>query len=409
MEGMDVKEKLKDDFPFLERKINGKRLVYLDNAATSQRPIQVIEAVSDFYKYHNANIHRGIHTLSMEATQMYEEARKKVAEFVGAKSPEQLIFTYGTTSSINFLAFSLFESGILGEGDTVLLTRVEHHANLLPWQRLKRWGVNLRFVEADENGVLRIDDILESMDGVKLVSITGLSNVTGQKVNVEPILEKAKKLGVLVHVDGAQLIPHSPIDVSEMGIDFLSFSAHKMLGPTGIGALYISENLLNVLGPFLVGGGMIDKVRLEEATFANPPERFEAGTPHIAGAVGFAKAVEYLENIGMNEVFSHSKRITDYTLEKLEELDFVRVFGPKDDSHVSIVSFAVEGVHPHDVAYILDQEFGVAIRTGHHCAQPLMRRLGVSATCRASFYLYNDEDDVDILVEGLRRVREWIG
>ena len=404
-----MREEIERDFPFLKRKINGRRLVYLDNAATSQRPIQVIESIVDFYENHNANIHRGIHTLSMEATEMYEKSREIVSEFVGAEDPKQLIFTYGTTSSINFLASSLHESSILKSGDVVLLTRVEHHANLLPWQRLKRFGIGLRFVESDEDGKIDVKDVLDSMEGVKLISITGLSNVTGQKIDLEPIIEKAKKIGVYVHVDGAQLVPHSPVNVSELGVDFLSFSAHKMLGPTGIGALYVSERFLDVLGPFLVGGGMIDKVELESATFADPPERFEAGTPNVAGAIGFAKAADYLKRIGMEKVLSHSRRITRYAIERLKELDFVRVYGPKDDSHVSIVSFTVDGVHPHDVAHILDQEFGVAIRTGHHCAQPLMRRLGVSATCRASFYLYNDEEDVDILVEGLEKVREWIG
>ncbi len=404
-----MREEIERDFPFLKRKINGRRLVYLDNAATSQRPIQVIESIVDFYENHNANIHRGIHTLSMEATEMYEKSREIVSEFVGAEDPKQLIFTYGTTSSINFLASSLHESSILKSGDVVLLTRVEHHANLLPWQRLKRFGIGLRFVESDEDGKIDVKDVLDSMEGVKLISITGLSNVTGQKIDLEPIIEKAKKIGAYVHVDGAQLVPHSPVNVSELGVDFLSFSAHKMLGPTGIGALYVSERFLDVLGPFLVGGGMIDKVELESATFADPPERFEAGTPNVAGAIGFAKAADYLKRIGMEKVLSHSRRITRYAIERLKELDFVRVYGPKDDSHVSIVSFTVDGVHPHDVAHILDQEFGVAIRTGHHCAQPLMRRLGVSATCRASFYVYNDEEDVDILVEGLEKVREWIG
>ena len=392
-----------EDFPFLERKIH-----YLDNAATTQRPNRVIEAIANFYRSHNANIHRGIHTLSMEATEMYEKARERVAEFIGAK-PKELVFTYGTTSSINFISRSLIESGVLREGDVILLTTLEHHSNLLPWQRLKKYGISLKFVDVDDRGVLSEDDVISAMDGVKLLSITGLSNVTGQRVNIEKVVDAAKKKGVLVHVDGAQLVPHVKVDVSKLELDFLSFSAHKMLGPTGMGALYVNEKYLENLEPFLVGGGMIGRVTLESSTFADPPEKFEAGTPNIAGAVGFAAAVDYLFDFGMENVERIDRELTSYALERLRELDFVTLYGPTDERQTSIVSFNVEGVHPHDVATVLDEEFRVAIRTGHHCAQPLMRRLGVAGTCRASFYLYNTKEDVDKLVEGLKRVREWIG
>jgi len=391
---------VRNDFPYLERGI-----IYFDNAATTQKPFQVIEAISNFYKKHNANIHRGIHTLSIEATDMYERARERVANFVGAKGKE-LIFTYGTTSSINFLAESLLFSGVLKEGDVIVLTMVEHHSNILPWQKLKRFGISLRFVDIDDKGVLNEDEVIKSLDGAKLLSITGLSNVTGQKVNIDLIKEAVKRKGVLLHVDGAQLIPHSPFNVD--GVDFLSFSAHKMLGPTGVGALYISEPFLDKLVPFLVGGGMIDRVTIQESTFTKPPEKFEAGTPNIAGAVGFAAAVDYLEKVGMENIEKHERELVNYTIEKLKKLPYVTLYGPLDERHTSIVSFNVDGIHPHDVAHILDEEFKIAIRTGHHCAQPLMRKLRTVATCRASFYLYNTKDEVDKFVEGIERVKDWV-
>ena len=394
---------MREDFPYLERGI-----VYLDNAATTQRPNSVIEAIANFYRNHNANIHRGIHTLSMEATEMYEKARERVASFIGAK-PKEVVFTYGTTSSINFISKALVESGILVEGDVILTTVLEHHSNLLPWQRLKRYGISIEYVDVNEKGVLNEEDIVEKLRGVKLLTITGLSNVTGQRIDLEKIVSEAKRKGVLIHIDGAQMVPHVPVDVSKLGIDFLSFSAHKMLGPTGIGALYINEKFLERLEPFFVGGGMIARVTLENSTFADPPEKFEAGTPNIAGAVGFAAAVDYLENFGMENVEKSDYELTMYALEKLRKLDFVEIYGPADERQISIVSFNVKGVHPHDVATVLDEEFKVAIRTGHHCAQPLMRRLGVAGTCRASFYIYNTMEDVDRLVEGLKRVKEWIG
>jgi cysteine desulfurase/selenocysteine lyase len=394
---------MKKDFPFLERGV-----VYLDNAATTQKPNQVIEAVGNYYRYHNANIHRGIHMLAVEATEMYEKARERVASFIGAQ-PKELVFTYGTTSSINLLARSLLESGILREGDVILTTVLEHHSNLLPWQRLKRYGISLKFVDLDDRGVLNEDDVIKAMDGVRLLTITGLSNVTGQKIDLEKIVSAAKERGILVHIDGAQLVPHVKVDVSKLNLDFLSFSAHKMLGPTGIGGLYVNEKYLDYIEPFFVGGGMIARVTLEESTFADPPEKFEAGTPNIAGAVGFAAAVDYLKNVGMEEIEDNDRKLTEYAIEKLRTLDFVELYGPLDERQTSIVSFNVKGIHPHDVASILDDKFKVAIRTGHHCAQPLMRRLGVAATCRASFYLYNTRDDVDRLIEGLKRVKEWIG
>ena len=394
---------MREDFPYLERGI-----IYLDNAATTQRPNSVIEAIANFYRNHNANIHRGIHTLSMEATEMYEKARDRVASFIGAK-PKELVFTYGTTSSINFISRALVESGILIEGDVILTTVLEHHSNLLPWQRLKRLGISIEYVDVNDRGVLDEDKVIEKLKSVKLLTITGLSNVTGQRIDLEKIVSEAKRMGVLVHIDGAQMVPHVRVDVSKLGIDFLSFSAHKMLGPTGIGALYINEKFLDRLEPFFVGGGMIARVTLESSTFADPPEKFEAGTPNIAGAVGFAAAVDYLENFEMENVEKNDYEITMYALEKLKELDFVEIYGPADERQTSIVSFNVKGVHPHDVATVLDEEFKVAIRTGHHCAQPLMRRLGVAGTCRASFYIYNTKEDVDRLVEGLKRVKEWIG
>lgn len=404
------------DFPILDRKVHGKKLIYLDNAATTLKPKVVVESLKDLYYFHYSNVHRGIHTLASEATNLLEGARRKIANFLNA-SPEEIIFTSGSTLSLNTIAHSLVKSGILKEDSKVLLTTVEHHANFVPWQRLSKiYNYKLLYAKpTGRMGAILIEDfekfIKEEPD---VVAVTGASNVTGQRLSIRRIREMFEK-SILV-VDGAQLVPHTKINVKELDLDFLVFSGHKMLGPTGIGVLYGKKELLEKMEPFLYGGEMIDKVTLEDTTFNILPYKFEAGTPNLAGAVGLAKAAEYLENIGMDEVENHIKELTDYAINELMKLDFVELYGPLDETQYGIISFNLDGVHPHDVAHFLDESFGIAIRTGHHCAQPLMMELSSksrldfpNATCRASFYVYNTKEDVDALVEGLKNVKRWLG
>ncbi|QAV33300.1 cysteine desulfurase / selenocysteine lyase [Fervidobacterium changbaicum] len=404
-----------NDFPALKRNINGKRLVYLDNAASTLKCKSVIEKMTDFYLYHYSNIHRAVHTLAGEATVAYEQAREKVANFLNASS-EEIIFTSGTTMGINFLVNSLVKSGILKTEDTVLISQVEHHANLVPWVRLSKfYGFKVAYITADEKGVITNESILktkESIPNPKVVSITGQSNVTGQEMPIELIRETFKNATLIV--DGAQLVPHKKVDVKKFDVDFLVFSGHKMLGPTGIGVLYGKKALLEQLEPFLYGGEMIDKVTFEDVTFNVLPYRFEAGTQHITGAVGLGYTIDYLESIGFEKVEEHVEELSNYLLEKMMELDFVEIYGPIDSSHKSLVSFNVKGVHPHDVSHILDENFGVATRSGHHCAQPLMGVLAKgskidfpNSTVRASVYLYNTKEDIDVLIEGLKYIRRW--
>ncbi|MFN4223282.1 MAG: SufS family cysteine desulfurase [Fervidobacterium nodosum] len=403
--------KILGEFPALKREINGKRLVYLDNAASTLKPKSVIEKMTDFYLNHYSNIHRAVHTLASEATVEYENAREKVAKFLNANN-EEIIFTSGTTMGINFLVNSLVKSGILKPDDTVLISQVEHHANLVPWVRLsKLYGFKVNYIEADEKGVITHDSIEKAKRYVpKIVSITGQSNVTGQLMPIEFIRESFKD-SILI-IDGAQLIPHKKIDVKRLDIDFLVFSGHKMLGPTGIGVLYGKKDLLEKLEPFIYGGEMIDKVTFDDVSFNVLPYKFEAGTQHIAGAVGLGYTIDFLESIGYDKIESHVKDLSKYLLEELMKLDFVEIYGPIDDSHQSLVSFNIDGVHPHDVSHILDENFGVATRSGHHCAQPLMSILSKgskidfpNSTVRASLYIYNTKEDIDTLIQGLKEIR----
>jgi len=400
---INVKE-IKKDFPILAREFNGKRLVYLDNAATSQKPRAVIDAISDYYSNHNANIHRGIYSLSEEATLMYENARKKVANFLGARRPEEIIFTKGTTESLNRVAISWGLQN-LKKGDVVLLTNAEHHSNLVPWQEeAKVVGAKIDFVKVDKNGEISLDEVKKKLNKkVKLVSICHASNVLGTIFPVKGICKLAKEVGAIVVVDGAQAIPHMKVNVSDLGCDFYAFSAHKMLGPTGIGVLWGRKELLEKLEPYEYGGGMIEEVNLEKSTWAKIPEKFEAGTPNVEGAVGLKAAIEYLEKLGMDNVREHETELTEYALKKLKEIKEIKILGPMDArKRCGLVSFTCEGVHPHDMAAVLNT-FAVAVRAGQHCAKPLHDSLGILASTRVSFSVFNTKKDVDVLVEGIKK------
>lgn len=396
------------DFPVLAREVNGRPLAFLDSGASSQKPRQVVEAMVDYYYSHHANVHRGAHTLAAEATQAYEEARAKVARFLGGQ-PSEVVFTRNTTEALNLVAGSWGRAN-LRAGDEVVLTVAEHHANLLPWQRLRdELGVVLRFVGLTPEQ--RVDlDALEAALGprTRLVTTFHMSNVLGAINPVARIAELAHAAGALLLVDGAQGAAHLPVDVAALGADFYTLSGHKMLGPTGIGALWARRELLEGMPPYLVGGEMIRRVSLEGATWADPPKRFEAGTPSIAEAVGLGAAVDYLSAVGMASVHAHDQLLTRHALARLGALDGVTLYGPEGDDRGGIVTFEVEGVHPHDLATMLDLE-GIAVRAGNHCAQPLAAALGVRATARASFYLYNTFEEVDRLASAVAAVRDRFG
>ena len=401
MSTLDI-ERIRADFPILRRQVHGRPLVYFDNAATTQKPRQVIDALVDYYEHYNANIHRGIHTLAEEATARYEETRSKVAEFIGAPEPETIVFTRNTTESINLIAHSWARKNV-GEGDEVVLSTMEHHSNLVPWQFLaKETGAKLRHVDIDEEGEL-VTGQLESLIGqrTKLVAITQMSNVLGTINPVREIAERAHRQGALVLVDAAQSVPHMPVNVQELDCDFLVFSAHKMLGPTGVGVLYARRELLEEMDPFLGGGEMIRRVQLEESTWNDVPWKFEAGTPNIADVCAFGAAIDYLQELGMENVRAHEIELVRAALERLSEVPGITIYGPKEaNDRGGVVAFNLDEVHPHDLGTVLDQH-GVAIRAGHHCAQPLMRCLDVVATARASFYVYNTIDELDTLIEGI--------
>ncbi len=396
---------IKKDFPVLQRKINGHRIVYLDSAATSQKPIQVIDAISHFYKTYNANVGRSIHTLAEEATEKFEEAREKVARFISAPSSKEIIFTRNATEAINLVAYSFGQT--LKAGDEIISTVMEHHSNIVPWQFLKARGVVLKFADIDENGEIDYEKFRKLLSKkTKLVCLTQVSNVLGTANPVDQICKLAHEVGALVLVDGAQSAPHMPVDVKKLGCDFFAFSGHKMLGPTGIGILWARAEILEKLSPFLGGGDMIREVKLEETTYNELPWKFEAGTPNIEGAIALGAAIDYLEKIGMQKIREHEYELTKYAMEKLSAIKGIIIYGPKDCAgRGGVVSFNLKGAHPHDVAQILDSE-GIAIRSGHACCQPLMKRLGIAAVCRASFYIYNSKDDVDALVEGLQKVKK---
>ncbi|OGS61856.1 MAG: cysteine desulfurase [Euryarchaeota archaeon RBG_19FT_COMBO_69_17] len=399
---------IKRDFPIFERTIHDKPLVYLDSAATSQKPRAVIDAEADFYGRYNANVHRAIYELGEEATREYEGARERIAGFVRAKSPNEIVFTKSTTEAINLVAYGIGVKGRIREGDEIVGTVLEHHSNHVPWHFVKEHrGAVLKYVDIDDDGRLRMeayDELLTKR--TKIVTVAHASNVLGTINDVREIAKRAHEVGAVCVVDAAQSVPHLPVDVQALGCDYLAFSGHKMLGPTGIGVLYGREDVLAETEPLLGGGEMIREVHLGTSTWTDVPFRFEGGTPNIAGAIGLGAAVDYLAKLGMDAVRRHEIELTAYALEALGGLDGVRVYGPRDaKARSGVVSFTMEAAHPHDIASILDVE-GVCIRSGHHCAQPLMERLNVPATARASFYVYNDIEDTDRLVAGLRKVHE---
>lgn len=406
---LDVNE-VRRDFPVFQREIKpGIPLVYLDSTATSQKPLAVIEAMDSFYRRSNANIHRGVHTLAEEATAMYEQARVKIARFINAPSAHQIIYTRNTTESINLVAYSWARAN-LKAGDLVILTEMEHHSNLVPWHILqKERGIELDFIPVTEDGLLDLDAYKGLLSrSPKLVSFAHMSNVLGTINPAAEIIRLAHEAGAVTLVDAAQSVPHLNVDVQALDADFLAFSAHKMCGPTGIGALYGKMELLESMPPFLGGGDMIREVHLRSYRPNTLPYKFEAGTPAIAEAVGFGAAVDYLSSLGMDSISEHEHEITEYALERLEEIPGIKVFGPSADKKGGVASFTFDGVHPHDVAQILDRD-GIAIRAGHHCAQPLHEKFGISASSRASFYLYNTKDEVDLLVNGIYKVKELFG
>ena len=399
---------IRSDFPILEREVHGKRLVYLDNAATSQKPRQVIDALVRYYETYNANIHRAVHALGEEATAAYEEAREKVARFIGAPSSESVIFTRNTTEAINLVAYAWGRANV-GEGDEIILTQMEHHSNLIPWQQLAaEKGATIRYIEITPEGTLELGNLSALFSPrTKLLAMPHVSNSLGTINPAEEIVAEASKRGVTTLVDGAQAMPHMPVDVQAVGADFYAFSAHKMLGPTGVGVLYARRELLEEMAPFLGGGEMILKVTFEGATWNDLPWKFEAGTPNIADVIAFGSAIDYLDALGMDNVRRHEIEVTTYALERLRALDDVTLYGPDDpEQRGGVVSFNFGDLHPHDVGTILDRH-GVAIRAGHHCTQPLMRCLGVTGTARASFYIYNTQEEVDALIEGLKAARDF--
>ncbi len=402
--------KIRADFPILQREVRpGVPLVYLDSTATAQKPLSVIEAMNDYYRRSNANIHRGVHTLAEEATALYEQAREKIARFINAPSARQVIYTRNTTESINLVAYSWARAN-LKPGDLVILTEMEHHSNLVPWHMLEmERGVRLEFIPVTENGLLDLDGYKTLLEqGPKLVSFTHMSNVLGTINPAGEIIRLAHQAGAVTLVDGAQSVPHFAVDVQALDVDFLAFSAHKMCGPTGIGALYGKASLLEAMPPFLGGGDMIREVKLRSFKPNTLPHKFEAGTPAIAEAVGFGAACDYLTSIGMDNIAAHEHDITEYALERLEEIPGVKLFGPGIQDKGGVAAFTLEGVHPHDVAQILDQD-GVAVRAGHHCAQPLHEKFHIPATSRASFYLYSTKQEVDKLVDGIYKVKKYFG
>lgn len=401
---------LRKDFPILSRPVHGKRLVYLDNAATTQKPQQMIDALVSYYSKYNANVHRGVHTLAEEATAAFEATRGKVARLIGAKSTQQIVFTRNTTESLNLVAAS-WGGKNLKAGDEILLTQMEHHSNLVPWMMVAhKTGAKIRHIPVTPDGKLDLS-ALESLLTAKtrVVSLVHISNVLGTINPVAEIADLAHNVGALVVVDGAQSVPHMPVDVAELGCDLFAFSAHKMLGPTGVGVLWGRTEILDEMDPYMGGGEMIREVRLDGVTWNDLPWKFEAGTPNIADVVAFGAAIDYLQDLGMDTVRRHEVELTRYTLERLAPLQHLTLYGPPEASdRAGVVTFNDQDIHPHDLATILDHH-GVAVRAGHHCAQPLMRILGKVATARASLYIYNDTDDVDQLVAALREARRYFG
>jgi len=395
------------DFPILAREVHGKPLVYLDSTASSQKPKAVIETMTEYYHLYNANVHRGVYEISEEATARMEKARVKVARFINARQSKQVIFTRNTSESINLVAYT-WGSANIHAGDLIVLTELEHHSNLVPWQLLaQRTGARLEFIPVDDNGLLRQDVYAQLLEQKpKLVAFAQMSNVLGTITSAREMIAQAHAVDAVTLVDAAQSVPHLPVDVQELNADFLCFSGHKMLGPTGIGVLYGKRELLEEMPPFMGGGDMIRTVHLRESTWNDLPWKFEAGTPAIAEAIGLGAAVDYLNNLGMENVARHEQEITAYALEQLRAVPGLTIYGPPAEQRGGVVSFTLGDIHPHDLASILDQEVGVAIRAGHHCAQPLMERYNLTATARASFYVYTVQADIDTLVQGLHKAIE---
>jgi cysteine desulfurase / selenocysteine lyase len=399
---------IRNQFPILDQEINGKPLVYLDSSATSQKPVQVIEALDKYYREINSNVHRGVHTLGTRATDAYEGAREKVRKFINAKSTQEVIFTRGTTTSLNTVAAS-YAAANLKEGDEIVITYMEHHSNIIPWQQVaRRTGAQLKYIDLQEDGTLSLDDVRSTITGnTKIVSVMQVSNVLGVINPVKEIAKIAHENGAIMVVDGAQSAPHMKIDVQDLDCDFLAFSGHKMCGPTGIGVLYGKKHLLEKMEPIEFGGEMIDFVQLYESTWKELPWKFEGGTPIIAGAIGLGAAIDFLNEVGLHNIAEHEHKLVAYALDKLSSVEGMTIYGPLvPEKRAGLITFNINDVHPHDVATVLDAE-GIAVRAGHHCAQPLMRWLKATATARASFYLYNTEEDIDKLVEGLVKTKEY--
>lgn len=403
-------DEVREDFPILKRKINGKPFVYFDNAATTQRPTHVIKTIEDFYMHSNANIHRGIHLLSHEATELYETAHRKVAEFINASSWREIIFLRNATEALNLVMYA-YGLNKLKKSDEVVITVAEHHSNIVPWLYLReKLGVRLKFADIDNEGKLNLDKFEELItDNTKIVSISHASNVTGVINPLKEISKIVKAKDAILVVDGAQSVPHFPVDVRGVDVDFYAGSGHKMLGPTGIGFLYGRRKILEDMDPFIYGGDMIKEVTRESATWNELPWKFEAGTQNIAGGIGLGTAVDYLNNLGMRNILNHEKELTLYALERLKEIKEVKVYGPNSTKdRIGVLTFNVGDVHAHDVAHIFNAH-GIAIRSGHHCAQPLMRRLGINGAARASFYIYNTKDEIDRMIEAIWDVIRTLG
>ena len=398
---------LKEEFPILHQEVNGHPLVYLDNAATSQKPRAVLDAMRRYYERDNANVHRGVHTLGARATEAYEGARERVARFLNAE-PNEIVFTRGTTSAINLAAHG-YARKHLREGDEIVIAPMEHHSNLIPWQEAARkTGAVLKYIPLQPDGTIRLEDVERTVtERTRIVAVTAASNVLGTVNPVDRIAEIAHRRGAVILVDGAQSTPHMKVDVRAWDVDFYAFSGHKMCGPTGIGVLYGKASLLDAMDPLDFGGEMIEVVELYESTWKEIPWKFEGGTPNIAGAVGLAAAIEFLEQVGLDNIAAHERKLAAYALERLTAIEGIAVYGPRHD-RVGLVTFNLGDIHPHDVATVLDSE-GIAIRAGHHCCQPLMRWLNATATARASFYLYNTESDIDRLAEALVKTKEFFG
>ena len=408
LNGINV-ELIREDFPILKRKVHGKQLVYLDSAATSQKPACVIDVINDYYRIHNANIHRGVYQMSQEATARYKDAHVKVARFINARSYEEIVFVRNATEAINLTAYSWGRANIKA-GDVILLTEMEHHSNLVPWQLLaKALGARLEFISVDKNGLLNLQEMRNNFDGrIRLVAVTHMSNVLGTVNPVKLIAEFAHENGALILVDAAQTVPRYEVDVQEIDCDFMVFSGHKMLAPNGIGVLYAKKELLENMEPFMGGGDMVEEVKLRESEWNELPWKFEAGTPAIEEGIALGTAVDYLEGLGMESIGNYEKQIIAYAMERLSEIDGIEIYGPPAEQRGGLVSFNIAGIQPHDIAAALDYE-GITIRAGHHCAQPLHEKLGIKASARASFCFYNTMEEVDKLVDGLLKAKKMLG